>query len=441
MKGSTLNASSIQVMAWYDIPVSGTIALSGTTATFTSSEPLQMHTLYRVVIAESVADMAGNSLGYAAESYFQTTGEPSHLFEPVKAFDVGSWPEAVAIGDMNNDGRNDVVLLTGFSFDPGNDFRVFVFLQSETGELEASGSYPTSGTNLYRPSSLALGDVNHDGRTDVITGISGSGIEVFLQNTSGRLDASVRYDSHNADKVRVADLNDDGLLDIAGMGTFYPTDKMLDVFLQNADGSLPKHPVTYTVADGFFNDMNTGDVNSDGLTDIVLAGRPWETSTDIAVMAQRSDRTLAPPAFLEGGDWRDPSCVAVGDANGDGLADVVVTNAVNEPDAAVGIFYQDQAGGLSAARTHATYDIPEPVVVADVNGDGRNDIIVAHGGWMALGVLLQKPDGTLQEERYPLPYASRYNSQGLAAGDINGDGTIDIVLADYNHGLLVLHHK
>jgi hypothetical protein len=402
-----------------------------------------MHTLYRVVVSETVADVAGNSLGYGSESSFRTTGEPSHLFEPVKAWTVGSFPEAVAVGDMNNDGRNDVVLLTGFYFDPDNDFRIFVFLQGETGELEAPVSYPTSGTNTYRPSSLALGDVNHDGRTDIVAGISGSGIEVLLQNLSGGVDPSVLYDSHNADKVRVVDLNDDGLPDIAGMGTFYPTDKMLDLFLQNADGSLPKRPVTYPVADGFFSDMNTGDVNNDGLTDIVLTGRPWGSSTDIAVMAQRSDRTLAPPAFLDGGDWRGPSCLAVGDANGDGLADVVVTNGVNEPEAAVGIFFQDQAGGLSAARSYAIYDIPEPVAIADVNEDGRNDIIVAHGGWRALGVLLQKQDGTLQneEELYPLPYASRYNSQGLATGDINGDGTIDVVLADHNHGLLILHHR
>ena len=116
-----------------------------------------------MVISGDVADLAGNRMSdyYSYDTYFSTTDEPSHLFLPVQDFPVGSFPEAVAIGDMNHDGRNDVVLLTSFYFDPVNDYHLFVFLQNELGGLDAPVSYPTQGTNIYRPVSLALGDVNH----------------------------------------------------------------------------------------------------------------------------------------------------------------------------------------------------------------------------------------------------------------------------------------
>ena len=80
--------------------------------------------------------------------------------------------------------------------------------------------------------------------------------------------------------------------------------------------------------------------------------------------------------------------------------------------------------------------------IADVTGDGRKDVIVLHGGWDAMGVYEQLPDGTLRkEELYGIPYASHYNPHGLAVGDINGDGQNDVVIADYNYGLVVLYHN
>ncbi len=127
MDSETINNSTIRVMAWYDSEVIGTVAYAGATAAVTPSQPLTIHTLYRVLISETAADLAGNQLGYAYESYFSTTNEPSHLFSPVQVFPVGSWPEAVAIGDVNNDGKKDVVLLTSFNSDSANDFHIFVF--------------------------------------------------------------------------------------------------------------------------------------------------------------------------------------------------------------------------------------------------------------------------------------------------------------------------
>ena len=119
----------------------------------------------------------------------QTVG----LFEPYAAFDVGSWPEAVAVGDVNHDGRADVVMTTSYYFDPDNDYRLFVFLQDQTGVLQAPVSYATAGTYTSRPDSVDIGDVTGDGLADVVVGVEETGIEVFPQLPGGSLGAGVLF--------------------------------------------------------------------------------------------------------------------------------------------------------------------------------------------------------------------------------------------------------
>lgn len=68
--------------------------------------------------------------------------------------------------------------------------------------------------------------------------------------------------------------------------------------------------------------------------------------------------------------------------------------------------------------------------IADVNADGRRDVVVAHNGWMAITVHLQQPDDTLGAEiRYPGPYGN-FNPGAMALGDVDGDGRVDVVVTE-----------
>jgi hypothetical protein len=66
---------------------------------------------------------------------------------------------------------------------------------------------------------------------------------------------------------------------------------------------------------------------------------------------------------------------------------------------------------------------------------------VAHGGWNELGLYLGGPSTLGSETLFPLPYASDYPSRALAAGDVTGDGRPDVLIADYNNGLVVLRGR
>jgi hypothetical protein len=363
----------------------------------------------------------------------------SPLFSPYVAYPTGSSPQVVAIGDLDGDGRNDVAMTTDYNFDPANDYMLNVFIQASDGTLKPRVKYPLA----MRPQSIDIGDVNADGRADVVVGISnGAGISigVLLQNASGTLDPMITYPTVNSYKVTIGDFNGDGLLDIAGIN-FGALGDGLDVFLQTAAGTLAP-PVTYHVPHGGYDALVAGDVNGDGRTDLVVMSGELYAIPNLSVVLQNADGTMAASVpYSLGGSNILANAVAVGDANGDGRSDVVVAYGGNRPNSFIGRFLQNAQGTLDPAISYPSYDIPDSIVLADVDSDGRKDAIVTHGGWVRLGVYRQTSSGDFSsEEIYTIPYASHYHPQGLAVGDINGDGLPDVVIADSNNGLVVLRH-
>lgn len=357
------------------------------------------------------------------------------LFEGYTATSTGSWPEAVAIGDINGDGLNDVVMTTWYgSYGDPDNYKLFVFLQDPSGALLPPVKYATAATYTNAPSTVAIGDVDGDGLNDVVVGISGTGLQVFRQ-ASGQLAAPSLIQTPYAYKIRIGDLNGDGRSDVAGIGG---GTNMVGVFAQGLDGNLALAGA-YSARYGGFDDLELGDVNNDGRTDIVVMSGQLYAYANLQVLTQTLDGKFSSAAAYDlAGDWLTQG-VGIGDVNGDGLNDVVVSYGGNRPNARIAVFPQNGGGSLNTAQNLPAYDVPETVHVQDVNGDGLDDIVVLHGGWYRMGVYLQKPDGTLAaEELYPIPYASHYNPHGLAIGDINGDGKPDVAIADYNHGLVLL---
>lgn len=368
-----------------------------------------------------------------AGSAFSATGNTG-LFLPYSAYAVGSRPDALAIGDVNGDGVSDVVMTTAYDYDPDNDYCLFVFLQDTQGNLAPPVKYRTSSTYTTKPRSVDVGDINNDGRNDVVVGEDRARIEVFLQDPDGELYRSAEYPTTNSTRVKIGDYNSDGLLDVAGIG--WGTNSA-DVLLQNSAGLLSA-PARYEVTHGGYEDLDAQDMNNDGLTDlIVMSGQGYLPNG--AILKQNPSGTLSVPVYYDlPGDVLSRG-VAAGDLNGDGLNDLLMTYGGNTPYAKIGVFLQNAGGALSSSLSYSAYDIPEPVEIGDLNNDGRQDVAIAHGGWNALSVFFQDDHGILQPyETYGIPYASQYNPHGMDLGDLNNDGFLDVAIADYNNGLVVL---
>jgi len=368
------------------------------------------------------------------------TVQPMALFKPRVNIDMPSRTESAAIGDLNGDGLNDVVVTTSFYFDEINDTRVFVLLQDVSGNLAAPVNY-FAGMQARQDQigSVAIADFNNDTRDDVVITYE-NGIGVLLQNTQGTLDPVTVYHSNhlsfsNSYLLVAADFNNDGLADVASIdwGT---QSQAVDVYLQNPAATLSP-PASYLASHSGYDDLAYGDVNGDGLLDLVVMGGQSYTG-NLSILLQQPDHSFASVVNYELGLTESSRAVGVGDINGDARDDVVMAYGGNKPSSQLAVYLQNSAGTLDPYISLPSYDIPDAVVVADINGDGRKDIIVDHSGWNATGVYLQKADGSLMgEQRYQSEYATS-GTHRLAVGDINADGKPDIVNA-YGEGLVILY--
>jgi hypothetical protein len=351
------------------------------------------------------------------------------LFQPYATYSVvTSYAEAVGIGDFNHDNLSDVALTT--------ESQLLVYLQNADGSLASPVAYPDGS----RPEALAVGDVNNDGLADIVTTNFGDNtVSVFLQQNGGMFAGRMIYaTSTGPDAIAIGDVTWDGLNDIAVSHWNSPN---IGVFTQTAYGTL-NSIVTYASPQAGYDDITIGDVNGDGRNDVVKSNGQLYANPNLSVYLQNSGGTLAAAASYSIGCG---SCLAkdvvVGDVTGDGRADIVVSYGGNQPASNVAVFAQTSNGSLASAISYAAYDVPLSVKVADINLDGRLDVVTAHSGWSRVGIFLQQSNQTLKAYSLSNVPSGSYQPEGMAIGDINHDGLPDIVLADGSNGLVVLRQS
>ena len=364
--------------------------------------------------------------GLAAAAPAQAVAS-STLFAPYVATDPGSWPANVATGDVTGDGRPDVVMTTqAYGGDPGDD-SLWVYAQRSDGTLAPPAQVRTpAGTTSTM--SLALADLDGDHDLDVAV-TSASGVLVYRQDAGG-LTAGTTIDVPGGRDLDAADLDRDGLADLV-----VNTSDGVAVVRQTPTGPAPY--VVGRLGPIKALEVEVGDVTGDGRPDVVTGDY-----RAVNVYAQQADGGFAAPASYPSGGpdptWDSVNAIAVGDVDGDGRADVHVSLGGNRPNAWVVTRHQLPDGTLGPAEVRTSYDMPEALTVGDVTGDGRGDLVVTHGGWNRVGVYDYTPGTAPTEALYAVPYASHYAVKGIAVGDVSGDGRADVVLADYNNGLVLL---
>ena len=367
--------------------------------------------------------------------------EPMDLFQPVVELEGPVATSATAIGDVNGDGLNDVVVTTdGFS-DPGDESRVFVYLQNLSGSLDAPIRYDTSlQPSSAHINSVAIADLNSDNRNDIAITYT-NGVGVLLQNDQGTLDPVIVYSSSlnfaNPWFVRAADFNGDGLNDIAAL----VSNELSEIYIQN-DNSTLDPPVSYNVPDSLWAGLTYGDLNNDGLTDLAIMNSS-ANGNNLEVLIQQPDNTFGNAVIYDvgiGTGWVSPDAITIADINEDGLDDLIMLISPPALENSIAIFHQNLLGTLDPAVITPMQSYGSAVVVGDVNKDGLNDIIVHHSGSIMFSVYIQTPEGTLMSEQRMRSVWSHPDQDSTAIGDINGDDLLDIVEAD-GGGISVLYQK
>ena len=383
-------------------------------------------------------------------------------FAPQKIYGIGSYVRHVAIGDVTGDGRQDALLTTSSwssSYaEPDKDFRVWLFVQKSDGTLASPMGYPFPGDAIggRTGSGLDTGDFNGDGFEDVVVGTL-TGITVFLGSPSG-LGPGLGYASQTpqaqvAHGLTVMDVDRDGRLDVVTLsggrseGGTSPTDQVgLLVYYGNGTGAFPRQTFQLRPAGVSWGALRATDIDNDGLLDLtsswteIVAGYyrgGMEVTRHLGASGFGAVRRWHPTEVLSWGPG-----YAFGDFDGDGRKDAIVSYAANTPSARYAQFNQRQDGDFVEIAIWSAFDIPNEMISADMNNDGRDDLLVIHGGWSSIGYMQQKPTGGLDVEiKYEVEQSSHPQMPALAVGDLNGDGCRDVAMADRNYGLVVLEGR
>jgi len=387
---------------------------------------------HRFWLARSGAILAAVVIALSVMAWAGHTNAASTLFAPYQAIALGTDTKAVAVGDVTGDGRADVVATSA----QGSyaDYRVYVLAGLPDGTLAAPVSYQTPGTGTNRIESVAIGDITDDGRADVVVGAAGLGVLVYPQLATGLLGSPTVIATPHTLRVAVGDLDGAAGIDLAAIGW---GDDQVSVFLNDGQGALGGATV-YPARHSGYDDLEIGDVTGDGRDDIVVMSGQTYATPNISVVPQLAGGGFGAAAEYRVGDQINSNGIGIGDVTGDGLMDVVAAYGGNRPMSRLAVFAQTSTGVLASPVSYPVYDIPTPVEVADLDKDGRGDVVALHSAWLRAGVSLGRADGTLApEDLYVLPYGS-YDPHGLAVGDFTGDGWPDLAIADSNNGLVIL---
>ncbi len=282
---------------------------------------------------------------------------PAHLIDT----DLG----ASAIGDVNNDGRTDLVALYD---DP------VTFVTS----LDASLAQP-DGSFLHVRSvpipdggegSPVLGKLNSDAFVDaVMVNSFNNNLQVMLGDGRGFFTAGAQYQlgssqpGRNAESVTLGDLNNDAILDAV---TVNRRGRVLSILLGNGDGTFdPPSPLSLSL---------------------------------------------------------DPTDVAIAKLDGDAFPELIVTLGGNQ----LLVFPGTGGGTFGPAKTNTTASFPQRVIAGDINREGNLDVIVSHQTSDSVSVFLGNGDTTLQAK---VDYPTGDNPRGMALADLDADNDPDLIVA------------
>jgi hypothetical protein len=270
---------------------------------------------------------------------------------------------------------------------------------------------------------VAAGDLNGDGKIDLALLDRTAGVRVMINNGDGTFGGPVNHALGSSPvAIALGDLNGDHTIDIA-----VATGAGISV-LRNPGNADFASPVTYVVGNNSLA-LALGDLDHDGLLDIAVAdGGGASGIGDVGILLNTGGATFSAQNY---GTTIQPTSIALGDLNGDCIPDVVVSDQ-----GGLTWLPGNGYGGLSAQSHLANGTAGASVVVADLDGDGKMDLVEGDQGLASPGVgyvLLKRGLSFTAPVRYSLLDApgnsatSNTAGVGVAVGDLNGDGRPDLI--------------
>jgi hypothetical protein len=395
-----------------------TIAMGNGDGTFRSPTQIRIGNFNRTAIA--VGDFTsngkldllvagdGDTLGH---QLIFVGGNGDGTFQPPVTVATNHFIYSMAVGDLSGNGKLDIVTAEA------DYHQVQVWMGNGDGTFQAPVSYPAGNY----PTGVTVADLTGNGKPDIIAAdLLGSSVAVLRNNGDGTFAPMTVYNvSSEPTGVAVGDYTANGVPDIVSLGT------NISLLPGNGDGTFQDSYETFEGSEGPPYRITSGDLTGSGLDSIVASVYRGD---GVSVMVNNGHGGFDAPVFYSTGPQTQPQGVALADLSGNGILDLVVTDTYSN---AISVFIGNGDGTFQAPVTYASAGtFPDNVAIGDVFGNGKLDVVVLDDS-NDISVFPGNGDGTLGKPvaykdglngSYPLP------SGGIVLADLNGDGKLDVAV-------------
>jgi hypothetical protein len=346
-------------------------------------------------------------------------GNGDGTFQQPQRFAVGHGPKSVAVADVNGDGKPDIVTANA------SDNAVSVLLGNGDGTFQQPQTFAVGSG----PDSVAVADVNGDGKPDlVVANQLDNTVSVLLGNGDGSFQLPQSFAvGHGPNSVAVADVNGDGKPDIV---TANASDNAVSVLLGNGNGTFTPASLT---AVSLRNTPYLADLTGNGLPSTVVLNIRGDILFRQGLPG--NDNVFAPPVPLNlGRPARDLTVLQTANglaiATADASFDPALSGA-NHFVYTISLYTLAPNGEAHRSTAFSTTLLPTRIAAADLTGNGLDDLVVANSVDSSIQIAFQQPNGTFSA---PLTRSTGEAPSDLALVDLSGDGRPDIVVSNQASG-------
>jgi FG-GAP-like repeat len=336
-------------------------------------------------------------------------------------------PQGIAVGDVNGDGKHDLVGVGSNTDLRVQEGAVSVSLNRGRGNFGAARTYRIG----YDSNAVTIGDLSGDGKPDLATA-NGDDVSVLINRGGGRFAKSVEYAAQQPWDIASADVNGDGRADLVTANTKASVNS-ISVYMNRGAGSFSPR-VDYRTARQP-RSVAIADLNGDGSPDVATAS----LTNTVSVFLNSGEGSFAKRTDYPAS--QHPRSIAIGDMNGDRNPDLVTANTPGfgaRRSDSVSVFLNRGAGSFRPRRDYRARGQSGfgPIAIGDLNGDGRRDVAVGQdlgdraSAPRRIAVLVGRGDGSFTR-RIDLSTGrsggDAWAPRGIAIGRLNGDGKLDLV--------------
>jgi FG-GAP-like repeat/EF hand len=381
--------------------------------------------LVLIGLAPATSDATARSAANRPQTLFST----QIRFAPTKSYRTGPSPQQVAFADFDGNGTVDMVT--------ANQGANTISLLRGRGD----GTFKKAisiRAGIERPLAIATADMNGDGHPDlvIVNGFRTNHIAVLLGNGSGGFKRSIFRGGHQAQWVITADFNADGAPDVAtanaGGG--------VSVLLGTGAGGL-RHAVDYRTKSTMCSALTAADLSGDGILDLVTTNSVLgngASNHSISVLLGKPGGTFRSAVVYRHLGYQ-PTMATTADLNGDGHLDVIAPMG-GWPAHYVTVLLGKGNGSLRAPVLLNAGPSAHDTVAVDLNGDGNVDLASSGLGTsytvpknQGIGIRPGRGNGTFRRILRitdAWPTRTQRWPTSISAADLNGDGRIDLVAPD-----------